>query len=490
MDLLVNTLYTYRNNEELKYINDNKDLLIPLFESNYNFMDYDYADITIIVEHLSEFPNKKIFFQYTVECLNDESIAIINEKQAKKALDLFPTIFSSIKKLSQKIPELNYISTIKIINDCDLFYFNCDEKSSIFEYFDKNDIEHTDLYNLFKEDKIHNYTFDKGIFVDISNFITNSDYARLIEIIKDIPFESITFFCQMDEFDDEIVKLFKNILHISNKLDNLNQNTDDINKIIDFNKNEFHDLENNLNSKLIGHDTFKMDVVRKLKHFKILNKLKLKNIFSIFILGSSGLGKTEVARILNESLNKNTKLIKINFGNYSSKDSLNSLIGSPRGYVGSENGELSIKLDKQHSGIILCDEFEKADSKIVNFFLELLEDGKFTDSQSREFDLDGYIIIFTSNLNKREFLNCIPKEFQARLDLISEFDILSYDEKEKFVNITVDKVNRIIQKNSQYTNIDLSDFKLNFDLNKTNNLRDIQRMIYDQVGDIIISLEL
>ena len=115
------------------------------------------------------------------------------------------------------------------------------------------------------------------------------------------------------------------------------------------------------------------------------------------------------------------QLIKINFGNYSSKDSINSLIGSPRGYIGSEDGELSLKLSKKHNGIILCDEFEKADSKIFSFFLELLEEGKFTDSQSREYDLNGYVIIFTSNLNSSEFSENIPDEFQTRLDLISEF---------------------------------------------------------------------
>ena len=489
MVILSNILYTYKNNEELKYVNDNERLKILFLETNFNYMSHDYIDMSIVVEHLIDYPFKKIFFQDIEDYFNDGCIPIINEKQASNALDIFPTIFSSIKKLSELIPELKNISSSNTIYECDLYYFEHNEKSSIFDYFDKMDIEYVNLYELSISDELYNFTFNKGIYVDISNFISNSDYKSLIRCINDIPYENLIFFCQLDDFDDEIVKLFKNILHISNKIENLNQNTDNINKIIDFDKNKFNDLENMFNEKLIGHNTFKIDLMSKLKHFRILNKLGLKKIFSIFILGSSGLGKTEVARILNRSLNKNTKLIKINFGNYSSKESLNSLIGSPRGYVGSENGELSIKLDKQHSGIILCDEFEKADSKIFNFFLELLEDGKFTDSQSREFDLNGYIIIFTSNLNKTRFLNSIPKEFQSRLDLISEFDLLSYDEKEKFVNITVDKINKIIQKNSEYNNIDLSDFDINFDLNKTNNLRDIQRMVYEQVGDMIISLE-
>ena len=481
-----NILYTYRNNEELRYINENKKLKIPTWDGDYNYRIYNYIDISIIVEYLVNAPDKKIVFQEIENNFDDGCVAIIKEELAKDALDIYPTTFSSIKKLSEIIPELKNISPL---NECDLFYFDGDDESSISEYFDKKNIDHVDLYNLFKEDEINNFTFNKGIFVDISNFISNSDYETLTEIINDLPLENISFFCRSDYFNDKILKHFKNILPISKKIENLNESREDIDKIIEFNKNNFNILENNFNDMLIGHDTFKKDLINKLKHFKILNSLNLKNIFSVFLLGESGLGKTEVARILNKTMKKNTKLIKINFGNYSSQDSLNSLIGSPRGYVGSNNGELSIKLKHQHSCIILCDEFEKADSKIVNFFLELLEEGKFTDSQSREFDLNGYIIIFTSNLNKNEFLNTFPKEFQSRLDLISEFDILSYDEKEKIVNITVEKINKKIQKNSQYNHIDLSDFDLNIDLDKTNNLRDIQRMVYDQVGDMIISLE-
>lgn len=253
------------------------------------------------------------------------------------------------------------------------------------------------------------------------------------------------------------------------------------------NTEQFNDLENSITTNLIGHDTFKRKLNNSLKQFKILNELNLKKIFSIFLLGGSGIGKTEVARIINNSLNNETQLVKINFGNYTSKDSINSLIGSPRGYIGSEDGELSLKLSKNHTGIILCDEFEKADSKIFSFFLELLEEGKFTDSQSNIYDLNGYIIIFTSNLNSTQFSENIPKEFQTRLDLISEFTPLTYDEKEKFVKLELEKIQKTMKNNAKYDNINLLDFNMDFNLNEIDNLRDIQRKIYDQVINIIIN---
>lgn len=71
------------------------------------------------------------------------------------------------------------------------------------------------------------------------------------------------------------------------------------------------------------------------------------------------MGKSEFASMLKNQLKPNTSLVKINFGNYSSQDALNSLIGSPRGYIGSEEGELSSKIIKSRAGVILCDEFEK-----------------------------------------------------------------------------------------------------------------------------------
>lgn len=244
-------------------------------------------------------------------------------------------------------------------------------------------------------------------------------------------------------------------------------------------------LTKNISTKLIGHEKFKQELFLRLNQFRELNNLGLKKIFSIFILGDSGLGKTEVARIFHSCLNKNANLIKINFGNYSSKDSLNSLIGSPRGYRGSEDGELSIKLNKPHSGIILCDEFEKADEKIVSFFLELLEEGKFTDSQSQEYDLDGYIIIFTSNLDKNSYLNTIPNEFKSRIELTTIFKYLKHEEKEKFVSLEIEKIKEKLAGNEKYSSINLEEFNFTDDLNSKNNLRDIQRDLYNQIINFI-----
>ena len=160
----------------------------------------------------------------------------------------------------------------------------------------------------------------------------------------------------------------------------------------------------------------------------------------MLLLGPSGVGKTEAARILSDLLAPGQPLPKINFGNYSSKDSLNSLIGSPRGYIGSEEGELTLKIEASESGIILIDEFEKANPAVWNFFLDLLESGHFTDSQGAVHDLDGYTIVFTSNAPKEEVQEKFPPELLSRFSLKARFAPLSTEDKQAFVRRYIENV--------------------------------------------------
>ena len=155
---------------------------------------------------------------------------------------------------------------------------------------------------------------------------------------------------------------------------------------------------------------------------------------------TSGVGKTETARILSDLLAPGQPLPKINFGNYSSKDSLNSLIGSPRGYIGSEEGELALKIEASESGVILIDEFEKADPAVWNFFLDLLESGHFTDSQGVMHDLNGYAIVFTSNAPREEVREKFPPELLSRFSLKARLAPLSTEDKQAFVRRYIENV--------------------------------------------------
>lgn len=205
-------------------------------------------------------------------------------------------------------------------------------------------------------------------------------------------------------------------------------------RLIDLDDSETKALLDQFACDLIGQDQFKGKFRKQVEIFRLFNSIGEQPILSLFLIGPSGVGKTETARILSKLLAPGEPLPKVNFGNYSSKDSLNSLIGSPRGYMGSEEGELTMKIERSNSGVILIDEFEKGDSTVWSFFLDLLENGKFTDSQGDEHDLNGYTIVFASNTPRTEVHSKFPPELLSRFNLKVNFKPLNDKEKKTFVS--------------------------------------------------------
>ena len=249
----------------------------------------------------------------------------------------------------------------------------------------------------------------------------------------------------------------------------------------DHSVNEINDKVQESVGKLVGHSSFKADFVKKYKIYKLLEKINVRKIFSVFLIGESGIGKTEFAKILSQSLYPNEELIKINFGNYSTEGVLNSLIGSPLGYIGSdEGGELIKKINSSKSKIILIDEFEKATPSVFNFFYELLEDGSFTDRHGIVHDLKGYTIIFTSNMTPEYYAQNIPNSLKSRFDLTSDFQIPSIEEKQLFIkketNILANKLTEYFQVSYEVTE---ELMKKILKLSSEDNLRYIKRLIQD-----------
>ena len=217
----------------------------------------------------------------------------------------------------------------------------------------------------------------------------------------------------------------------------------------------------------------------------MFHKLGEQKVFSIFLMGESGIGKTEVGRLMHKALGSQKSLCKISFGNYSSKDSLNSLIGSPRGYMGSETGELPMKIERSDIGIILIDEFEKADNPVFNFFLDLLEEGKFTDSQSNVYDLDGYLMIFTSNLTPENYKKRLSPELRSRFDYVCQFQLLTDKEKKDYM---YKRIEVTIKNFEEKLNVTLSKedkaILYHIDYSSLNNLRKINRAIKEKFAEI------
>ena len=279
----------------------------------------------------------------------------------------------------------------------------------------------------------------RSVFIDLSSLFYSEDRADALIAPVELMLNTIQKEQQVvlyiiieRQYSEQVRDLLYYKINEVLDLENLLKiEKDPIQNIVDIDESEFDDVLNYLNHNLFGNELFKKRLKEELTKYRLFNRIGQQPIFSILICGASGIGKTEVARLLHQKLSMNEPMIKINFGNYSAQDALNSLIGSPRGYIGSNKGELPDKLMRSRSKIILIDEFEKASKSVYNFFLQLLEEGKFTDSLGREYDLNKYIIIFTSNMPKERIGEFLPPELRSRFNYKCAFWPLSINEKEQ-----------------------------------------------------------
>ncbi|EQK49591.1 AAA domain family protein [[Clostridium] bifermentans ATCC 19299] len=503
-------VYNSENIEELKKEFNNSHIIsisyiLNIVDNLDNLQDENFDEYIIDLTTLA-FENGyyKLFIERYLYKLTDKfknAKFLINTLQKDSFLDKFPYIFDFIDykyvklddnvningdivevetNYSEYVPLLMYSNTMienitekyKIISigclfngiDNLSFNFNMESAKSFFSCNEIQYIDITQVIDLFKLRKDLILTFEiilRQIFIyknEIKFLICDE---KLDDIKKYLPF---TFKINSDFFYKD---------EVSSESQKVISNEHDIKSIIEV-----------INIKLKGHDEFKRDFKFNLQKYMFLNKLGERKILSIFLTGESGIGKTEFAKMLSEVMYPEESLIKINFGNYSNEGVLNSLIGSPLGYVGSEEGgELINKMKISNSKIILIDEFEKASPSVFHFFYELLEDGKFTDRHGTEHSMDGYIIIFTSNMSRKRYINNVPDPLKSRFDMVYEFLDLPIEEKRKFAMEIAEK---LIEKIYKEVNIKIEIKSIQNKLDELithNNLRSIKR----KVEDVVIS---
>ena len=333
-------------------------------------------------------------------------------------------------------------------------------------------------------------------YVDLSSlagFIKTNDTQMLqFEQLFNTFGDNVTFICDKIYENDiryTLRYVFDDFADIEIEADEISTEQNDstpeksnqVKKIIDLNEAELKAFFSAFDSRLYGHVRFKEEFKEIVESFRVFNKLGEHKILSLFLMGDSGVGKTEVARSIHKALGSKSKLAKINFGNYSSHDALNSLIGSPLGYIGSDGGELVKRMNESDIGLILIDEFEKADNAVFNYFLDVLENGKIVNSQAEEYDINGYIIVFTSNISKDDFKKKISPELRSRFDYKGMFNLLTDDDKIKFVHF---RVNQIVDKYKELVSANLPN-KLHdeivgsIDVTQYKNMRDLNKKIKD-----------
>lgn len=202
-------------------------------------------------------------------------------------------------------------------------------------------------------------------------------------------------------------------------------------KITETESNKLLHLEDTLKSRVIGQDNAVSAVAKAIKRARAGLKDPKRPIGSFIFLGPTGVGKTELSKALAEAMFGDENLmIRVDMSEYMDKANVSKMIGSAPGYVGyDEGGQLTERVRRKPYSVILFDEIEKAHPDVFNIMLQILEDGRLTDSHGRTVSFKNTIIIMTSNIGSSEIVS-MPKVGFGSLDDEDSYD----DMKEKQMN--------------------------------------------------------
>lgn len=256
------------------------------------------------------------------------------------------------------------------------------------------------------------------------------------------------------------------------------------------------ELENILSSKVIGQDEAVKTISKAIRRNRVGIKEANKPIGSFIFIGSTGVGKTYLAKSIAETLfGDPDKIIRVDMSEYMEKHNVSKLIGSPPGYVGyDEGGQLTEKIKNNPFSVVLFDEIEKAHKDVFNILLQILDEGHLTDSFGRKINFTNTIVIMTSNVGAKRVSDLgagvgfktssseeqqyevrktmIQKalkqqfnpEFLNRIDDIILFNSLNDETLKKIINIEVSRLNkRLVDKN----------YKINFDKTVINRIYEL-----------------
>lgn len=286
-------------------------------------------------------------------------------------------------------------------------------------------------------------------------------------------------------------------------------------------------LEEKLHERVIGQNEAVEAVAKAIRRGRVGLKDPKRPIGSFLFLGPTGVGKTELSKALAEILFENEKaIIRLDMSEYMESHSVSKIIGSPPGYIGFESGgQLTEKVRRRPYSVVLFDEIEKAHPDVMNLLLQILEDGKLTDSQGREVNFKNTVIIMTSNLgarhitdkkllgfNKKEDFEEERKEYEEikkevikelkhelrpefinRIDEIIVFHKLNNEDIKKITEIMLKKVEERLKSQKYIVEIDSEIVKKISEQGFDNNFgarplrRTIQNLVEDRISEEILA---
>ncbi len=310
-----------------------------------------------------------------------------------------------------------------------------------------------------------------------------TDYSKLNKQLKERMDEEKSLTENNDSPDFEriatvkadIIKIKEKLREIEPKIENIEVTVEDLAKVIELctgipsakiERNDYKkimNLENEIKQKIIGQDEAVESVAKAIKRNRMQLSTKKRPSSFIFV-GPTGVGKTELVKVLSTTLFDSVDpIIRLDMSEYMEKHAASRLVGSPPGYVGYDDaGQLTEKVRRKPYSVILFDEIEKAHPDVMNILLQILDEGKVTDSHGRSVNFENTVIVMTSNagssdktgivgfnktsndLAKEKAMNALSQflrpEFLGRVDEVVVFNRLLSEDLEKIARLLMDEL--------------------------------------------------
>ncbi len=425
------------------------------------------------------------------KCLPDKAIDLIDEAAAQLKIEsnIKPQIIIDEEKNIDNIE-------IKLKN---IFPENNEEREQLLEskeLFIKKLNEITNNWNNDRE-KMEQLTFllkeEDRLILKIEELNIHSNEIYNFDSLNNLEAELNEVECEIKNVEKSFQKLQRNrkynfkyqvepddIADVISKITGI-----PIAKVVSNERNKLVNLELEISEKVIGQGKAIEAVSSAIRRARVGMKNPKRPIGSFLFMGPTGVGKTELAKSLASSLfDEEEALLRLDMSEYMEKNAVARLLGAPPGYVGyEEGGQLTEAVRRKPYSVILLDEIEKAHSEVFNILLQVLDEGRLTDSQGRTVDFKNTVIIMTSNLagkiilensriipnhkenselRKQTLQDSINKslssifrpEFLNRIDEIVKFDTLSIDQLQKIILLQIEDLKKLLLEQGIKINID------------------------------------
>ena len=258
-----------------------------------------------------------------------------------------------------------------------------------------------------------------------------------------------------------------------------------VSKMLQSEREKLLHLEDELHKRVVGQDEAIRAIADAVRRSRAGLQDPKRPIGSFIFLGTTGVGKTELAKALAEYLfDDENMMTRIDMSEYQEKFSATRLVGAPPGYVGyDEGGQLTEAIRRKPYSVVLFDEIEKAHPDVFNVLLQVLDDGRLTDNKGRTVNFKNTIIIMTSNATREQLTKLMRPEFLNRIDDIITFHPLTKEDIKKVVELQMKRVQKMLEQQgfslhwTQETIDDLADLGYDPDFGA----RPVKRAIQDYV---------